>query len=211
MHPTGPPVAPEAPPPSLRGRPRSEEARRAVLDAALRLCVRDGYAGVTMKGIADEAGVGRQTVYRWWSTKSDVLVEALRDLADRKLQQVTLTGETLPDVHTVLTLTFRLLRAVTGKAVSGLMADAQHDRALSDRLQSTVLGPRRDALREILEHGIATGQLAPTLDPALVVDIVFGTMWYRLLSRHARVDDRLAADLVDVVARLLAPGAPSAG
>jgi AcrR family transcriptional regulator len=211
VHPTSAPVPPEAPPPSLRGRPRSKEARRAVLDAALRLCVRDGYAGETMKGIADEAGVGRQTVYRWWSTKSDVLVEALRDLADRKLQQVTLTGETLPDVHTVLTLTFRLLRAVTGKAVSGLMADAQHDRALSDRLQSTVLGPRRDALREILEHGIATGQLAPTLDPALVVDIVFGTMWYRLLSRHARVDDRLAADLVDVVARLLAPGAPSAG
>jgi AcrR family transcriptional regulator len=190
---------------ALRGRPRSEQARRAVLDAALMLCRRDGYAHVTMKGIADEAGVGRQTVYRWWPAKSDVLLEALREFADRELPKVALTGDALRDVHVVLKLTFRALRDVTGKAISGLMADAQHDPDLSDRLQSTVIGPRRAALREILEHGVAAGQLTRAVQPTLVVDLVFGTMWYRMLSHHAPVDDRLARDLTNVVRRLLAP------
>jgi hypothetical protein len=118
---------------------------------------------------------------------------------------VPLSGEPLQDVHTILQATFRLLRDVTGKAISGLMADAQHDAALSERLQSTVIGPRRDALRKVLEDGVADGRLTRDVDPGLVVDLVFGTMWYRLLSRHAPVDDQLATDLVDTVGRLLGP------
>ena len=185
------------------GRPRSEQARQAVLDAGLRLCARDGYAALTMKGIADAAGVGRQTVYRWWPSKADVLLEALRELADTTVSRMALSGDALDDVRTILDTTFRMLRDVTGNAISGLMADAQHDPDLSERLQATVIGPRRDALRDVIEGGIASGQLARNLDPALVVDLVFGPMWYRLLSHHAPVDDALAADLVDVVARLL--------
>ena len=185
------------------GRPRSEQARQAVLDAGLRLCARDGYAAVTMKGIADAAGVGRQTVYRWWPSKADVLLEALRELAHTTVSRMALSGDALDDVRTILDTTFRMLRDVTGNAISGLMADAQHDPDLSERLQATVIGPRRDALRDVIEGGIASGQLARNLEPALVVDLVFGPMWYRLLSHHAPVDDALAADLVDVVARLL--------
>lgn len=188
-----------------RGRPRSEGARRAILDAALRLCVRDGYADLTMKGIATEAGVGRQTVYRWWPAKSDVLVEALRDLAVQHVDEVAPTDDAVADMHTVLALTFRVVREISGPALSGLMADAQHDPELSRELQSTVIGPRRDALRDIIERGIHTGQLTAAVDPSLVVDMVFGTMWYRLLSRHAPVDDRLATDLVAAIVRLLAP------
>src|SRR6187551_2581524 len=58
------------------GRPRSERARRAVLHAVDDLLVDVGYAALTMKGIAERAGVGRQTVYRWWSTKAEILFEA---------------------------------------------------------------------------------------------------------------------------------------
>jgi len=188
-----------------RGRPRDEAARRAILDAALRLCAHDGYDALTMKAIATEAGVGRQTVYRWWPAKSAVLMEALRDLTARVADRVGVSGDALDDIRVVLRLTFRALREVSGPALSGLMADAQHDQALADELQSTILGPRRDALRAIIEHGVETGQLRASVDPALVVDMVFGTMWYRLLSHHAPVDDRLADDLVAAVGALLAP------
>ena len=188
-----------------RGRPRDEAARRAILDAALRLCAHDGYDALTMKAIATEAGVGRQTVYRWWPAKSAVLMEALRDLTARVADRVRVSGDALDDIRLVLRLTFRALREVSGPALSGLMADAQHDPALADELQSTILGPRRDALRAIIEHGVETGQLSAAIDPALVVDMVFGTMWYRLLSHHVPVDDRLADDLVAAVGALLAP------
>jgi AcrR family transcriptional regulator len=185
-----------------RGRPRSEAARQAVLDAALRLCARDGYAQLTMKGIADEAGVGRQTVYRWWPTKADVLLEALADIAERELPRFHRTGDALRDVHSALRLVFSLL-PVTGKPLSGLMADAQHDPELSARLQERLLGPRRELVEKILEDGIAAGQLRRNVEPKLVSDLLFGTMWYRLLGGHAPVDDRLADDLREVARRLL--------
>lgn len=188
-----------------RGRPRSETARRAVLDAALRLCQDSGYQALTMKGIAESAGVGRQTVYRWWPAKQDILLDALRDLGLRKAEHLDPdSGDTLRDVRTLLDATFDLSRKLTGKALIGLMAEAQHDPDLSHRLQSTVIGPRRQALRAILARGVARGELAGedwALD--LTVDFAFGAMWYRLISHHAPVDASLAEQITAALATLL--------
>lgn len=189
-----------------RGRPRSEQARRAVLDTALRLCARDGYQQLTIKAIADEAGVGRQTVYRWWPDKASILMDALIELRERALPKLGQpTGNALRDVREVLEITFRLAREITGPALVGLMSDAQRDPELSHRLQSTVIGPRRDALREILRRGVAAGTLTDTVPLELVVDFAFGTMWYRLLSRHAPVDAKLAKQITGAIERMLIP------
>ncbi|MEV5300102.1 TetR/AcrR family transcriptional regulator [Amycolatopsis methanolica] len=188
----------------MRGRPRSEEARRAILDTALRICHRDGYQQVTIKAIADEAGVGRQTVYRWWPDKAQVLLDALIDLREREPRLDEDTGDALRDIERILARTFALTHEPTGRALVGLMAEAQNDPALSDRLQGTVIGPRRDVLHRFLRQGVEAGQLAENVPLPLVVDFAFGTMWYRMLSRHAPVDDRLAADITAVIARLLA-------
>lgn len=179
-----------------RGRPRSQEARRAVLDAALVLCREEGYPNVTMKGIADAAGVGRQTVYRWWQAKPDVLLEALRDLADRATAEFFPdTGDALADVEQLLVATFAVNRGISGAALVGLMADAQADPALSERLQDRVIGPRRAVLREILHRGVERGQLGTGVSIDLAVDFAFGVMWYRMLSRHAPIDRALAAEI----------------
>ncbi|MDJ0341588.1 TetR/AcrR family transcriptional regulator [Streptomyces sp. H10-C2] len=190
---------------SARGRPRSETARRAVLDAALELCQRDGYQALTIKGIAETAGVGRQTVYRWWPTKEAVLLDALRDLGLRSSEQLDPdSGDTLRDIETLLDATFSLTQRLTGKALVGLMAEAQHDPALSAKLQGTVIGPRREALRAVLARGVARGELGDGgLSLDLAVDFAFGTMWYRLLSHHAPVDTRLAQELAGALGRML--------
>jgi AcrR family transcriptional regulator len=187
-----------------RGRPRSEEAKRAVLDTALRLCERDGYQQLTIKAIADEAGVGRQTVYRWWSDKAEILMDALIDLRERELPKLFQeTGDTLRDVESVLVLTFRLTREITGQVMFGLVSDAQHDPELSQRLQATIIGARRDALRTILQRGVDAGELTNAVPLDLVVDFAFGTMWYRLLSHHASVDAKLARQIAEAIARML--------
>ena len=190
-----------------RGRPRSETARRAVLDAALQLCQRDGFQGLTIKAIAETAGVGRQTVYRWWPTKEAVLLDALRDVGLRESRRLAPdSGETLRDVENLLATTFTLTQQLTGKAIVGLMAEAQHDPGLSARLQGTVIGPRRQALREILARGVERGDLSDAEVPLdLAVDFAFGTMWYRLLSRHAPVDADLAGQLTAALRRMLSP------
>jgi AcrR family transcriptional regulator len=189
----------------VRGRPRSETARRAVLDAALELCQSGGYRALTMKAIAETAGVGRQTVYRWWPAKQDVLIDALRDLRLRRAEQLDPddSGDTLTDVRTLLTATFALANSLTGQALVGLMAEAQHDPELSHRLQSTVIGPRRQALRALLARGVARGELEDTVPLDLAVDFAFGTMWYRLISHHAPVDAELADQVTLALATLL--------
>lgn len=198
----------------VRGRPRSETARRAVLDAALQLCQSGGYPALTMKAIAETAGVGRQTVYRWWPAKQDVLIDALRDLSLRRAEQLDPdSGDTPRDLRTLLTATFALANRLTGKALIGLMAEAQHDPALSHRLQSTVIGPRRQALRAILARGVSRGELSEAVPLDLAVDFAFGTMWYRLISHHAPVDTDLAGQITDALATLLRKEAapPTAG
>ncbi|MEV6427318.1 TetR/AcrR family transcriptional regulator [Nocardia sp. NPDC051463] len=189
-----------------RGRPRSEEARRAILHAALELCERDGYQDLTIKAIADAAGVGRQTVYRWWPDKASILMEALVDLAREHETALVPVGsaDVLGDIERLLKTTYELSRKVTGQALVGLMADAQRDSALSKRLQDTVIGPRRAALRAVLQHGVDTGELAATVPLDLVVDFAFGAMWYRLLSRHAPVDAALACAVTAGIAAMFA-------
>jgi AcrR family transcriptional regulator len=188
-----------------RGRPRSEDARRAVLDAALRLCERDGYQQLTIKAIATEAGVGRQTVYRWWPDKAEILMEALVELAESlDLREPIDSGDTLSDVRALLSITYSLTQSITGQAIVGLMSDAQADPALSAKLQGNVIGPRRDALREILRRGVERGEVSAAVSLDLVVDFAFGAMWYRLLSRHAPVNEELAGKVTDALARLLA-------
>jgi AcrR family transcriptional regulator len=191
----------------LRGRPRSADARRAILHTALELCERDGYQDLTIKAIADGAGVGRQTVYRWWPDKASILLEALTDLVDEypALQVAQASTAVLADVERLLDVTYELARKVTGQALVGLMADAQRDRELSNRLQETVIGPRRAALRALLQRGVDAGELVAVVPLDLVVDFAFGAMWYRLLGHHAPVGAALAREVTVGIAAMLGP------
>ncbi|MEU1544782.1 TetR/AcrR family transcriptional regulator [Nocardia sp. NPDC005745] len=188
-----------------RGRPRSEDARRAILRAALELCARDGYQDLTIKAIADAAGAGRQTVYRWWPDKASVLMEALVELAEENpaLLVRAESADVLAEVESLLTATYELARKLTGQALVGLMADAQRDPVLSERLQETVIGPRRATLRTLLRRGVDNGEFTEVVPLDLVVDFAFGAMWYRLLSRHAPVDGALAREVAAGIAAML--------
>lgn len=183
------------------GRPRSEEARRAILDATVRMTMRDGYQALTIKGVAEEAGVGRQTIYRWWTAKAALVLEAIRELAERA-GRPELTGDSEHDLRAFLRASFRLA-PLAGPAISGMMADAQRDPEFAEVLQQGLLAPRRAIVREILAGGQRDGQLGAGASLDLVADLVFGTMWYRILSGHAPVDERLADELSDAIIRLL--------
>lgn len=180
------------------GRPRSEVARKAILQAALDLCARDGYQGVTMKGIAQAAGSGRQTVYRWWQTKAQVLMEALTEVMAERMPPTPDSGDPRADLVAFLEQTFTQARGVAGHVVVGLMADAQSDPELAADLRAGIIGPRRAALRSVLERGA----LPPDVDLELAVDLVFGVMWYRLLNRHAEVNEELAEEIAGLLARI---------
>ena len=121
------------------GRPRSERSRRAVLHAVDDLLVDVGYAALTMKGIAERAGVGRQTLYRWWTTKAEILLEAIVDDVEEEL-----TTPALPDAADDLAAYLRelrdfLLTSPAGHAYRALVGEAQHDPAVRDLVHTADL------------------------------------------------------------------------
>jgi AcrR family transcriptional regulator len=176
---------------STPGRPRSESARRAILDAAKTLAVRDGYTAVTIKGIADAAGVGRQTVYRWWPTRGAVLLEALAEVGAAHVLPPP-TGDPRADLRRFLDDTFALAaEAPVANVLLGLTADAVADPELSAARRGYIAG-RRALLREALER---CGEDWPVPVDTLV-DMVFGAMWYRLMNEHAPVGPALTEELL---------------
>jgi AcrR family transcriptional regulator len=182
------------------GRKRSEEARRAILAAALELTAEAGYAGLTIDGIAARSGSGKQTIYRWWPSKDDVLLEAGAAKADLHVP-VTDEGSYEADLRAFLTASFALgrQRQLTD-VLRALMARAQIDEEFGQRFRASFLQRRRDALGVILDRAQARGDLPAGVSAGTITDIVFGVLWYRMLATRQPLDDRLLAELVSVLA-----------
>ncbi len=132
------------------GRPRSEEARTAVLRAVDDKLVEVGYAAMTMKGIAERAGVGRQTVYRWWTTKAEILLEASAADAAAELA-VEPRATALEDVRHFLAAVVRFLtESDAGLAYRALIGEAQHDPKVAELMAGA--DPLGDAARVVIER-----------------------------------------------------------
>lgn len=129
------------------GRPRSEPARQAVLHAVDDLLVDVGYAAMTMKGIAERAGVGRQTVYRWWSTKAEILLEACVQDAAEELTTPAASDPADDLVRYVRSLSTFLVESPAGLAYRALVGEAQHDPSVRDLVhRADLLAPTADAV-----------------------------------------------------------------
>ena len=185
------------------GRPRSEASRQAILTAALSLATETGYAGLTIEGIAARAGVGKQTIYRWWPSRADVLLEAGAAEADLQVP-VTDHGSYRADLRAFLEASYALGNEPRfAGLLRALMAEAQLDPEFGLRFRAAFLERRREALAVIAGRARERGDLPGRPDPATVADIVFGTIWYRILATTRPFDAVLKEDLLD----LLAPAA----
>jgi len=118
------------------GRPRSELARRAVLRAVDDMLVEVGYGAMTMKGIANRAGVGRQTVYRWWSNKAEILLEACANDARSELMTPERADARRTLVDYLAALTHFLTAPPAGLAYRALLGEAQHDLEVRELLRT---------------------------------------------------------------------------
>ena len=167
-------------PPIQGGRPRSERARVAVLHAVDDLLVEVGYAAMTMKGIAERAGVGRQTVYRWWSTKAEILFEASVLDATSALASEP-QGSTLDDLTAYLEAVSRFLAdSPEGAAYRALLGEAQHDPAVADLLASTdLLG---DSARPVIDRAIQRGDIPAEAAPGPTISLLVGPLFFHIIA-----------------------------
>ncbi|PSR67482.1 TetR family transcriptional regulator [Nocardia sp. MDA0666] len=169
-----------------------------MLSAAMAELREKGYAALTIEGIAARAGSGKQTIYRWWPSKADVVLEAmLTEVA--AVIAIPDTGSLPGDLTAFLADTFR--QRGQRPVLVGLMAQALLDPVFAQAFRDRFLFSRRDALRQIIDRAIARGEVAADMDPDLMIDVVYGVLWYRLLLDHAPLDDESGRQLADFVVR----------
>ncbi|WP_106191349.1 TetR/AcrR family transcriptional regulator [Umezawaea tangerina] len=182
------------------GNRRDEAARVAVLHAADDLLVEHGFGALTIEAIARRAGVAKQTIYRWWPSKVEILLDTLIEDSDKHVPVPT--GEVTADgVRDYLRGFARFLTGdPAGKVLLTLIAQAQHDPGTAGSFHERYLGPRRDQERDLLARALDAGVIAPRLGLDEVVDALVGPIVYRALV-GAAVPDALVDALVDDLLR----------
>lgn len=180
------------------GRRRNEAAREAIIDAATALLQQVGYEGFTIERLARDAGVGKQTVYRWWPSKAAVIAEAV---GTRARQTIPLpdTGTLAVDLREFFEATFRQSDdpAVLSELKSMMVASIENPEAAGPFHE--FLASRRATLKILLERGAARAEVAEDADLDFLTDLAYGLLWYRGLVGHRPLNDATARQLADAL------------
>ena len=168
------------------GRPRDDGAGPALKDATRRLVREHGYGAVSIGQIIAAAGVSRQTLYRRWDSKADLVLEAFFDSAGAP-PQVPPGAPVRPVLETFLVQIFRHLDR-DGGAIRNLIASAQTDPAFLTGFRRNFVIPREDMVTGLLARAVADGQLPPGFDIATATQMLHGGFWYRMLNDQPLTD-----------------------
>jgi AcrR family transcriptional regulator len=160
---------------------RNEHSRRAILDATVALISDLGYDQTSIEAIAKRAGVGKQTIYRWWPSKGAVALEALDESLGTVVDFAD-TGDIMEDLRTHMTGVTNLLNSTRlGPVVQGLIAAAQSDPAISRAHLEKVIEPANTFWLARIARAQASGELRADADPQIIIEMLFGAMYFRLL------------------------------
>jgi AcrR family transcriptional regulator len=186
-----------------RGRPRSEKADQAILDATLRMLGTQGVAGTTIEGVAADAGVGKTTIYRRWPTKTDLILAAISNLVPAG--DPPDTGSMAGDMAA---LAETQQRRLAGSGLTGIvprvLAESMSSPKLHQDFVDRVVNPFRELLRLFIERGIERGELRPDLEVEPLVDLLHSIPIYKILM--SRGDPASLEQVPGAYLPILAPG-----
>lgn len=184
--------------PMPRGRTRDEAARERVLEAAFDLVGSQGPGEVGINDIATAAEVAKQTIYRWWPSRTAVILDALVD-GTMKATPFPETGDIRADFEAHLRSVIRLFNSPTGAIVREMLAEAQSDRALAEEFRERFWQPRRDLSLARLAQGVESGVIRDGLDHEVVLDAIYGPLWTRLVIGHLPFTSAHAAKITEAI------------
>jgi AcrR family transcriptional regulator len=187
--------SPTRPPDPAR---RSEQSRQAILSAARDLLAEHGYDGVSIEAIAARAGVGKQTIYRWWRSKGAVMLDSLLELS-RDGEGILLpdTGDIDADLRTVMRATVAEFADAAFEApIRALNLEIIRDPALADQYQERLEAPVHAAKLARLRAAQDAGQLPADADLELAIDLLYAPVFRRWLLRSGPLTGDYADGLV---------------
>lgn len=182
-----------------RGRPRSETARRAILQAASALLNEGGLSAVTMEAVAARARVGKPTIYRSWPNAQALAMAALT-VSDTVPTDVAETGSPLDDLKRQLHNVVVKFASASGHQVRLVLAAAESDSELAKAFRNQVILKSREEGKAILLRAVSSGVVRPDIDLEVTLDMIYGPLFYRILIGHQPLTtdftDALLADLI---------------
>lgn len=197
----------EIPSTAPKGRPRSERAERAILEAAVELLDESGLSSMTIEEVAARAGVGKASIYRRWPGKGALALDAFRGeflAGQRDLD----TGSLRSDLLAAVRAWIRAIDgAPTGRTLSGLIAEIQNDPRLAAEWLERVVAPVRVRRLAMIDRALARGEIPPGSDPDLLLDMAFGPVYHRYLNTHLPLTDGFARGIASMVASAAEAGA----
>jgi len=181
-----------------RGRPRSEAARKAVLKAAKDILDEVGPTRMTIEAVAQKAGVGKPTIYRYWANAQELAMSALMDqteeppVSDRDTDPVA-------SLQSLIANIVSRLNTKRGRQMALMLAGAEPDSELFKAFSNKVILEGRERGIELLEAVKANGGLDEKTDLALCIDMLLGAIFLRLLLSHETLDIGVAEKAVEIV------------
>lgn len=187
------------------GRPRSEEARQALIAATARMMETMPIRTITIGGIAKEAGVGKPTIYRWWASKCALVMDAFLATAAPQLPDPG-TASAVDALMLQVESAVELMRGRPGRIVAEMVGEGQYDPHILEEFRDRFFNHLLAPARAVIERGKESGELDPKLDTDLALDLIYGPVYYRLLLGHQPLDAAFARALPQLVAAALRAG-----
>lgn len=182
---------------------RSEQSRQAIVSAAAELCVEVGYAATTIEAIAARAGVGKQTIYRWWPSKAAVLLEHMTRIREEQIGFPD-TGDLRADLLTQTNAVQVLFASDTGAVWRGLLIAALSDDVAADGVR-TVLNSAVVEAKGRLAKAQKTGELRTDVDLDMVVEIIYGPLYHAWLLTGRPLPEAYMEDVLSSIFEGLKP------
>ena len=185
------------------GRPRSPVTQKAIMVAVLSMIKREDYKDISMERIAAKARVSKHSIYRWWDSKGEVILDAFLDYALRRAAKADLTDDALDNLEQFVVRVHQAWRdPIFAKGLRGLAIEMAFDSSLRRRFNEAFFAPRKRLVASIIRQGIDRGQVRADIDIDAVVDVLFGFVWLHLsFEPFDGFDERHAAQKLMTILR----------
>ena len=190
---------------STKGRPRSERAKNAILNSTYQLLHDKGLTGVTMEAVAAKAGVGKPTISRSWKNANELSMAAIMAKAEPQ-QDGAADSSPVDALKQQLRCVIDTFARPSGRQIAILMASADTETELSKAFRNQIILRSRDQGRDLLlavfrmrkiDTGTSTDNRIDRIETML--DMIYGPVFYRLLSRHAPLDEHFADQIIETL------------
>jgi AcrR family transcriptional regulator len=183
-----------------RGRPRSEQARLAILTTAYEMLAANGPGRLTIEAVAAKAGVGKPTIYRYWPNARALEMAAMLEQPVPDTN-VRIGQSAISDLQRQLEKVVIIFAERRGRQMTQMVAASEPDSELSKQFRNTVILKCREEGRAILERGIAERAICADVEIEVALDMIYGSLFYRLLVGHQPLNGTFANELITTALR----------